>query len=617
MMKPITIVITLFIFSIHLFAQNQKLYGVCNGTISGSPNGLGNIFEFDPQTNLVKVIHEFNGADGSTIASGLTYLSNGFFYGATRAGGTNNKGTIFRLHPDGSDFSVLYNFHGTDGEDPLGGLAMFSDGYLYGTTIRGGSSDLGVVFRINPNGSEYSIVLNLNENSGHSPRSQPLVESDYMLLVNLSGGASNGGNILKIYPGGSFQKVVEFDGANMGASPNAGLSQGSSGKVYGTTSTGGNFNKGIIFQVNPDGTGFKKLYDFNGPLGSQPLAKLVESSSGELFGTTFDGGEAFVPGQGTYYYGVLFKIKPDGTNYTKLHDFSGVNDGSFPDGGLFEMNGKLYGITLLGGKDNLGTIYSINPDGTDYTKLYDFNPITQGQPRVNLVPAQELVKLCSQTIRENKLACDKSSLQLSTEINTQNHSYLWSTGESTSGIKVTQNGEYSVMVFLNDKSCATKYIFNVEFKSSPSSFSLGEDVASCELPAVRLTPTLNDNYQLKWNDGSSNKYYDVSNFGTVWLEVENVCGSKTDSIKFTNKSMNISRIPNVITPNGDTHNEYFCIVSEGETQVSIFDRWGLQVYENKTYRNDWNGQGLSGGVYYCHIKDACGNQYKGPISIVR
>lgn len=92
-----------------------------------------------------------------------------------------------------------------------------------------------------------------------------------------------------------------------------------------------------------------------------------------------------VPGQGTFSYGTMFRIKTNGTQFLKLHDFGYTGDGSFPDGGLIELpDGTLMGITLLGGINNKGTIFKVNQDGTGYGKLYDFETATGSSPRYKL-----------------------------------------------------------------------------------------------------------------------------------------------------------------------------------------------------------------------------------------
>ncbi len=79
-------------------------------------------------------------------------------------------------------------------------------------------------------------------------------------------------------------------------------------------------------------------------------------------------------------------------------------------------------------------------------------------------------------------------------------------------------------------------------------------------------------------------------------------------------------IPNVITPNGDTHNDYFKIKNieyHPNTKVTIFDRWGLKVYENDNYKNEWRGDGVSDGTYFYVVEVPDDKQYSGFVTVFR
>jgi uncharacterized repeat protein (TIGR03803 family) len=133
------------------------------------------------------------------------------------------------------------------------------------------------------------------------------------------------------------------------------------------TYTGGVNNSGIAFKIKPDGTGYTKLIDFNGANGSSPQGSFV-SDGVFLYGMTQRGGT----GACMNGCGVIFKIKPDGTGYSELLDFAGGVDGRNPAGSLFYDGIYLYGMTGVGGANNKGTIFKIKPNGTGYVKLLDF-----------------------------------------------------------------------------------------------------------------------------------------------------------------------------------------------------------------------------------------------------
>lgn len=157
------------------------------------------------------------------------------------------------------------------------------------------------------------------------------------------------GTIFKIKPDGS-NYIKLFDCA---VSPTGNFPYGSliidSVYLYGLTGTGGVYDFGTIFKIKHDGTGYTKLFDFADTNGRQPMGSLI-SDGLFLYGMTQFGG--------TNNFGVIFKIKTDGTGYTKLFDFTNSN-GVNPQGALVSDNTYLYGTTTSGGNSNGGVIFKI------------------------------------------------------------------------------------------------------------------------------------------------------------------------------------------------------------------------------------------------------------------
>ena len=138
--------------------------------------------------------------------------------------------------------------------------------------------------------------------------------------------------------------------------------------LYGMTTAGGGAggaNDGVLFRVKPDGTGFDTLLNFTGANGDTPQGSLISDGT-YLYGTTYSGG--------THGKGLLFKIKPDGTAFDTLVNFT-----SNPTGDLFSDGTYLYG-TALGGANGQGLIFKIMPNGTGYQDLYDFSYADGGGP---------------------------------------------------------------------------------------------------------------------------------------------------------------------------------------------------------------------------------------------
>jgi uncharacterized repeat protein (TIGR03803 family) len=155
--------------------------------------------------------------------------------------------------------------------------------------------------------------------------------------------------------------------------------------LYGTASVGGNpgsYNgNGALFAVNTDGSGFTNQYIFTAyppgyyytnTDGSVPFAGLILSSN-TLYGAAYDGG--------AFGAGTLFAVNPDGSDFTNLYSFTGGNDGGGPDAALVLSSNILYGTTAYGGGANNGTVFAINVNGTRFTNLFNFtNGISGADP---------------------------------------------------------------------------------------------------------------------------------------------------------------------------------------------------------------------------------------------
>ncbi|HWY98522.1 MAG TPA: choice-of-anchor tandem repeat GloVer-containing protein [Bacteroidia bacterium] len=270
-------------------------------------------------------IFDFSGAADGNQPYGALISDGTFLYGMTYIGGANNDGVIFKIKTDGTGYVDLFDFSGAaDGKSPRGSL--ISDGtYLYGTTRYGGASNDGVIFKIKPDGTGYTKLFEFNGTDGLQPLGSLIYDGNFL---------------------------------------------------YGTTEQGGTSAKcvngcGVAFRIKPDGTGDTTLLDFStgGVTAMNPYGSLVSDGT-FLYGMTRDGGVS--------NYGVIFKIKPDGTGYTDLLDFAGTANGRNPDGSLILNGGFLYGMTQLGGTNNVGTIFRIKPDGTGDTILFNFSGAANG-----------------------------------------------------------------------------------------------------------------------------------------------------------------------------------------------------------------------------------------------
>src|SRR5205823_5333161 len=143
--------------------------------------------------------------------------------------------------------------------------------------------------------------------------------------------------------GTGFTVLKNFDYYTSGGYLQAGLIQGTDGALYGTANSGGNSYAGTVFKLNPDGSGFTVLQNFDySTTGAYPSAGLMQGTDGALYGTAQQGGSSGV--------GTVFKVNPDGTGFTLLLSFDYSATGAYPSAGLRQgTDGNLYGTTTSGG----------------------------------------------------------------------------------------------------------------------------------------------------------------------------------------------------------------------------------------------------------------------------
>jgi uncharacterized repeat protein (TIGR03803 family) len=329
-----------------------NLYGT---TFAGGTAGGGTVFKLDP-SGTETVLRNFKaGKDGGHPIAGLIRGPGGALYGTTVEGGASHLGTVFKLGKSGKE-RVLYSFDGQNGSYPDAGLVWDASGNLYGATVKGGASNLGTVFKVDATGK----VTVLHSFSGGADGEFSYI---YGALVRdaagnfygttLAGGASDQGVVFKLDTTGQETMIYNFTGGADGGYPYAGLVLDKKGDLYGTTYLGGASGQGTVFKVTNSGKE-TVLFSFTGGAdGGSPNARLLWDRKGNLYGTTYYGGASNA--------GVVFKL--DRTHQeTVLHSFDYVNDGGYPTATLIrDAGGNLYGTATAGGASNHGTVFKITP----------------------------------------------------------------------------------------------------------------------------------------------------------------------------------------------------------------------------------------------------------------
>lgn len=248
------------------------------------------------------------------------------------------------------------------------------------------------------------------------------------------------------------------------------------------------------------------------------------------------------------------------------------------------------------------------------------NPETGMPDRIEVIRYSGPGRDLSFTLGPNQSFCVFSNpIVLTPFIKTTGLSYTWQDNSHSSSYAVSSFGKYWVTV---TDGCST-FTDSITFTKQLTSLSvnLGTDQQLCEFnKQIVLAPFSNPSgLTFTWQDNSHQSSLTVSNYGKYWVAVNDGCQTVSDTIAFTKLNREIGFVPNVITPNGDTDNEFFQIDSSllGEVSLKVLNRWGRVVYQSSSYQNDWNGAGLSDGVYYILLTGPCIKTYKDWIQIIR
>jgi uncharacterized repeat protein (TIGR03803 family) len=332
--------------------RNGLLYFTTSGYGYGTSMTDGTILRVST-TGKGGAIHVFDGGDGQ-LPGGMILASDGNLYGVAADGGAYNLGLFFKVTPDG-DYTILYTFTGgSDGYDPYPAPIQASDGNLYGAAE---AENFGAtIYKYDLSTGELTGILSLaSDGSQGSGIDSPLVQaSDGTLYVTAeSGGTYDCGTIIQMTTSGVVLQTYNFTCGSDGGSP-TGLIQAADGNLYGTTARGGAKwlcpSCGTIFRLS--GGVLTTIHAFTGyPDGTSPLASLVEGSDGNLYGTTWRGG--------AHKYGIVFSISPTG-QYSILASFL-FDQGYETAAALMQhSDGKFYGVAAYGGRDDSGTLYSFD-----------------------------------------------------------------------------------------------------------------------------------------------------------------------------------------------------------------------------------------------------------------
>jgi uncharacterized repeat protein (TIGR03803 family) len=340
------------------------------------------------------ILHYFGGIghDGYAPLTDLV-LNGNTLYGTTASGGTNGGGIIFKINTGGSGYGIIRSL--TNSPAPEGGMVLIGN-TLYGTMFTGGSANNGSIFKMNTDGSGYTELHSFSatvpsvfgtNSDGNRPQADLVTDGTTLYGTARLGGAAGNGTVFKINTDGlGFTVIKTFPATFLGTNKVSGspLEHGTNSDgsqptgslvldgttLYGTTYHGG-LSNGVVFAMQTDGSGYTVLKYFPG------VNDVGTNSDGAapVAGLVLGGDTLYgvTVGGGVAGCGNIFKMKTNGAGFADLHDFL-HSDGAFPRNTLLLDGQTLYGTSAAGGASNQGTIFKIGTDGANFTILKNFNP---------------------------------------------------------------------------------------------------------------------------------------------------------------------------------------------------------------------------------------------------
>jgi uncharacterized repeat protein (TIGR03803 family) len=355
-----------------------------------------------------RTLHVFRNED---VAPNSQLLEVGdAIYGTTQFGGAKKRGSVFRIDLRTNTETTLYSFGGgKDGETPQGGLA-YADGILYGTTGSGGDHSncqggCGTIFAIDLGTGELSVLYRFRGGSDGAGPSGDLIihrgakggrgdiihRGTKLFGTTQIGGQGDCGTVFAVDVASGKEAVLHaFSGGADGQTPLGGITFGND-VLYGTTLQGGESENGIVFSVDPSGSGYSILHTFTGvPDGANSRSGTIYTA-GTLLGATVYGGRGRHENPG---YGTVFSIDTSTNAESILYAFpaslpGGAAHGFWPIGDLVLQNANLFGAAVQGGRDANGAVFSLDLATGQERLIHSFKGGSDGADPAGLTPGAD------------------------------------------------------------------------------------------------------------------------------------------------------------------------------------------------------------------------------------
>jgi len=258
--------------------------------------------------------------------------------------------------------------------------------------------------------------------------------------------------------------------------------------------------------------------------------------------------------------------------------------------------------TLLVGQAGTFQVTTTFADGCQLSATHTVGP-----------PVAQVASVSGDTI-----LCRGSALTL-TALNPDALAYRWNTGATTPTIAVTQPGTYGVVLSYAGGCTSRDSLQVLPAPIIPTTLTLGRDTTLCEEePLLLRVPAITGpGVSWRWSDGSRGPTLTVREAGTYTLLIHTPCEDITlhRSLNYTSCLL----IPNVITPNGDRQNDQFVVrnMTSGDWDLTLYNRWGRQVYHTNAYHQEWGADAAPGLYYYILRRPVVNVLYKGWLEVIR
>ena len=387
-------------------AQGPIIYGT---TVEGGLYNSGTIFNLNESTGNETVLFSFQDSLTGTGPSSLIKAADDAIYGYTTQGGPMGGGTLYRFDRDSNSITILHNFGTIPGTSyslgPNGPLLQAKNGLLYGLTRYDLTDSGGLIFSYNILTAAFQTEHVFRPSiEGNLPVNCSLIQFNDSTLIGMnSRGATYGfGTLFSLNTNTKILSVLHnFGNGNDGWQCTSHPVKANNGLLYGTTSLGGAFSKGIIFSYNMQTRVYTDVYDFKGELdGGQPWGAMIQANDGLLYGISQGGGSDSA--------GVIFSYNINNNTETALHNFGIGHDGFYSFNAFAQgANGLLYAMSKFGGTAAQGTLFSFDISQSMENVLVNFNGSNGADPW------GELIEIADTATSVNNVGTDKAQLQIS------------------------------------------------------------------------------------------------------------------------------------------------------------------------------------------------------------